>query len=163
VLGLKKADGTGEAARVVCGPNRQRARRQNARLKAGLPTIAKLGLKAGVLASIALDASMIGRRGGTVVADDVLSGSPTRKDPDMSEDQVKRIARDLVAHLELDPCRLESVQRLSRPQPSGPSTTGGEWVVRFEFEEADGVACSSEVALVIVDDATEQARLVDSL
>ncbi len=81
----------------------------------------------------------------------------------MSEDQVKRIACNLVAHLELDPCKLESVQRLSRSQPSSASTTGGEWVVRFEFEQEDGVACSSEVAFVIVDDATEQARLVDSL
>ena len=73
------------------------------------------------------------------------------------------IACDLVAHLELDPCKLESVQRLSRPQTSGPSSIGGEWVVRFAFEQEDDVACSSEVALVIVDDATEQARLVDSL
>jgi hypothetical protein len=81
----------------------------------------------------------------------------------MSEDQVKRIACELLAHLELDPCTLESVQRLSRSQPSSPSTTGGEWVVRFAFEQEDGIACSSEIALVIVDDATEQARLVDSL
>ncbi len=81
----------------------------------------------------------------------------------MSEDQVKRIACDLVAHLESDPCKLESVQRLSCSQTSSAFTTGGEWVVRFAFEQEDGVACSSEVALVIVDDATEQARLVDSL
>ena len=81
----------------------------------------------------------------------------------MSEDQVKRIACDLVDHMELDPCKLESVQRLSRSQSSSPSATGGEWVVRFAFEQEDGVDCSSEVALVIVDDATEQARLVDSL
>jgi hypothetical protein len=81
----------------------------------------------------------------------------------MSEDQVKRIACDLVAHLDLDPCKLESVQRLSRPQPSVPSSLGGEWVVRFAFEQEDGVACSSDVALVIVDDGTEQARLVESL
>ena len=81
----------------------------------------------------------------------------------MSEDQVKRIACDLVAHLALDPCKLESVQRLSGSQTSSPSATGGEWVVGFAFEQEDDVACSSEVALVIVDDATEQARLVDSL
>ena len=81
----------------------------------------------------------------------------------MSEEQVKRVACDLVAHLELDPCKLESVQRLSRTQPSSPSAAGGEWVVRFAFEQEEGVACSSEIALVIVDDATEQARLVDSL
>ena len=81
----------------------------------------------------------------------------------MSEDQVKRIACDLVAGLELDPCKLESAQRLSRTQLSGPSTTGDEWVVRFAFEQEDGVACSTDVALVIVDDATEQARLVESL
>jgi hypothetical protein len=60
-------------------------------------------------------------------------------------------------------CKLESVQRLGRSQPSSPSATGGEWIVRFAFEQDDGVACSSEVALVIVDDATEQARLVESL
>ncbi len=81
----------------------------------------------------------------------------------MIEDQVKRIACDLVAHLELDPCKLESVQRLSSSRPSSPSTAGGEWVVRFAFEQEDGVACSSEVALVIADDATEQPLLVDSL
>jgi len=81
----------------------------------------------------------------------------------MSEEQVKRVACDLVADLALDPCKLESIQRLSRSQLSGPSTTGDKWVVRFAFEQEDGVACSSEVALVIVDDATEQARLVDSL
>jgi hypothetical protein len=81
----------------------------------------------------------------------------------MNEEQVKQIASNLVAHLELDPCQLESVQRLACSQPSSPPTTGGEWVVRFVFEQEDGVACSSEVALVIVDDATEQARLVDSL
>ncbi len=81
----------------------------------------------------------------------------------MNEDQVKRVACDFVDHLDLDPCRLESVQRLSRSQPSSPSSTGGEWVVRFAFEQEDGVAYSSEVALVIVDDATEQARLVESL
>jgi hypothetical protein len=81
----------------------------------------------------------------------------------MSEDQVKRIACDLVAHLELDPCKLESVQRVSHSQPSSPTTIGGEWVVRFAFEQENDIACSSEVALVIVDDATEQARLVDSL
>jgi hypothetical protein len=81
----------------------------------------------------------------------------------MSEDQVKRIACDFVAHLELDPCKLESVHRLSRLQPSGPSPTGGEWVVRFAFEQEAAVACSSDVALVIVDDVTEQARLVESL
>lgn len=92
-----------------------------------------------------------------------LPRSPTRKEPDTSEDQVKRVACDLVAHLELDPCELESVQRLSCSQPASPSTTGGEWGVRFAFEPEDAVACSSEVALVIVDDATEQARLVDSL
>jgi hypothetical protein len=81
----------------------------------------------------------------------------------MSEDQVKRVACDLVAHLELDPCKVESVERLSRPLRSGLSTIGGEWVVRFAFEQEDGVACSSDVALVIVDDGTEQARLVESL
>ncbi len=47
----------------------------------------------------------------------------------MSEDQVKRIACDLVAQLELDPCKLESVQRLSGSQPSNlPTTEMGEWV-----------------------------------
>jgi hypothetical protein len=92
-----------------------------------------------------------------------MRGSPTRKEPDMSEEQVKRVACDLVAHLALDPCKLESVQRLCRSQSSSPSTTGGEWAMRFAFEQEDGVACSNEVALVIVDDATEQARLVDSL
>ncbi len=81
----------------------------------------------------------------------------------MSEDQVKRIACDLVDQMELDPCKLESIQRLSRSRPSSPSTTGGQWVVRFAFEQEDAVACLSEVAIVIVDDATEQARLVDSL
>ena len=36
-------------------------------------------------------------------------------------------------------------------------------MVRFAFEQEDDVACSSDVAVVIVDDATEQARLVESL
>ncbi len=81
----------------------------------------------------------------------------------MSEDQVKRVACNFVTGLELDPCKLESVQRLSGSEPSNAAVPGGEWVVRFAFEQADGVVRSSEVALVIVDDATEQARLVDSL
>jgi len=80
----------------------------------------------------------------------------------MSEEQVKRVACDLVAHLKLDPCKLESV-RLLRSQAPSPTTTGDEWVVRFAFDQEDDVACSSEVALVIVDDATEQARLLDAL
>ena len=86
-----------------------------------------------------------------------------KKEHAMSEDKVKRIACDLVAHLKLNPCKLESVQRLARTQLSSPSTNGGEWVVRFAFEQEDDIASSTEVALVIVDDATEQARLVDSL
>ncbi len=81
----------------------------------------------------------------------------------MSEEQVNRIACDLVAHLKLDPCKLESVRRLPRSRSQSHTTTGDEWVVRFAFEQEDDVACSSEVALVIVDDATEQARLLDTL
>ena len=64
-----------------------------------------------------------------------LPAAPCFFEPDMNEDQVKRIASDFVAHLELDPFKFESVQRLSRLQPSGPSTTGGEWVVRFAIEQ----------------------------
>jgi hypothetical protein len=81
----------------------------------------------------------------------------------MSEDKVKQIARDPVDHLELDPCEVESVQRLSGSQSSISSTAGGAWVVRFTFEQEEKVASSSEAALVIVDEATEQARLVESL
>jgi hypothetical protein len=81
----------------------------------------------------------------------------------MTEDQVKRIACDFVGRLELDPCKLESVERVSPSQPSSSAVAGGDWVVRFAFEQEESVACSSEVALVIVDDATEQARLVESL
>jgi hypothetical protein len=81
----------------------------------------------------------------------------------MSEDQAKRIACDLVAQLRLDPCKVESIQRLTRSQVAAPTSPGDEWVVRFEFEQDDDVACSSEVALVVVDDASEDARLVESL
>ena len=81
----------------------------------------------------------------------------------MSEEQVKRIAGDLVAHLKLDRCKLESIERVPRSQVPGPTTAGDEWVVRFAFEQGEDVACSTEIALVIVDDLTQQARLLDSL
>jgi hypothetical protein len=79
----------------------------------------------------------------------------------MTEDQAITIARDLVARFKLDPCKLESIRRL--PHAQGPTSASGDWVVRFAFEQHDSVACSSEVAMVVVDDATEEARLIGSL
>jgi hypothetical protein len=38
-----------------------------------------------------------------------------------------------------------------------------EWVVRFAFELPDEVACSTEMAIVLVDDATGEPRLLESL
>jgi hypothetical protein len=43
------------------------------------------------------------------------------------------------------------------------TTNGEEWVVRFAFELPDDVACSTEMALVIIDDATGEPRLLKSL
>jgi hypothetical protein len=81
----------------------------------------------------------------------------------MTEEQAKRIALDFVAQSDLDPCEFDSIQRFPKSALGAVTTNGDEWVVRFAFELPDDVACSTEMALVIVDDATGEPRLLDSL
>ncbi len=84
-------------------------------------------------------------------------------DPAMTEDQAKRIAFDFVAKSKLDPCELDSIQWLSKSSLGMPNSTGDDWVVRFAFELLEDVACSSEMAIVLVDDTTGEPRLCESL
>ena len=44
-----------------------------------------------------------------------------------------------------------------------PAPSRNEWVVRFAYELPEDVACSTEMAIVLVDDATGEAQLIDSL
>jgi hypothetical protein len=81
----------------------------------------------------------------------------------MNEDQAKRIALDFVAKSELDPCEFESIQRFPKSFLVAPTSSGDEWVVRFAFELPEDVACSTEMAIVLVDDATGEAQLLESL
>jgi hypothetical protein len=81
----------------------------------------------------------------------------------MTEEQAKRIALDFVAQSDLDPCEFDSIQRFPKSALAAATTNGDEWVVRFAFELPDDVACSTEMALVIIDDATGEPRLLESL
>lgn len=81
----------------------------------------------------------------------------------MTEDQAKRIAFDFVATANLDRCDFDSIQRFPKSSLE-PTTPGGdEWVVRFVFELPHDVACSTEMAIVLVDDASGEPRLFESL
>ena len=84
-------------------------------------------------------------------------------DKAVTEDQAKRIAFDFVARSKLDPCEFNSIQRFSRSSLGIPNSTGDEWVVRFAFELPEDVACSSEMAIVLVDDTIGEPRLCESL
>jgi hypothetical protein len=81
----------------------------------------------------------------------------------VTEDQAKQIAFDFVAKSNLDPCEFDSIQRFSKSSLETTTPGGDEWVVRFVFELPDDVACSTEVAIVLVDDASGEPRLFDSL
>jgi hypothetical protein len=81
----------------------------------------------------------------------------------MTEDQVKRIALDFVSKSDIDPCEFDSIQRLPRSTRATSGLPGDDWVVRFAFELPDDVACSTETAIVLVDDATGEPRLLESL
>ena len=81
----------------------------------------------------------------------------------MTEDQAKRIAFDFVAKSNPDPCEFDSIQRFRKSSLETTTSGGDEWVVRFVFELPDDVACSTEVAIVLVDDASGEPRLCDSL
>jgi hypothetical protein len=81
----------------------------------------------------------------------------------VTEDQAKRIAFDFVAKSNLDPCEFDSIQRFSQSSLGIPNSTNDEWVVRFTFELPEDVACSTELAIVLVDDATGEPRLFESL
>jgi hypothetical protein len=81
----------------------------------------------------------------------------------VTEDQAKRIALDFVAKSNLDPCEFDSIQRFPKSSLADPTATGDEWVVRFAFELPDDVACSTEMAIVLVDDATGEPQLCESL
>ena len=79
------ADETGEAARFLPGPKRLESETTERTAESGLTSAREAGaVTARVLASIASDASMIGRRGGTVVADDVLK----RLEPSLLKNRV---------------------------------------------------------------------------
>jgi hypothetical protein len=81
----------------------------------------------------------------------------------MSENDVKRIACDFVAHSRLDPCKLASVRRFARSEIQHAETDGDEWVVQFAFDPANGEEYSQDIAIVVVDDVTGQARLFETL
>ncbi len=81
----------------------------------------------------------------------------------MTENQAKQIAFDFVAKSNLDPCEFDSIQRFPKSSLETTTPSGDEWVVRFVFELPDDVACSTEMAIVLVDDASGEPRLFDSL
>jgi hypothetical protein len=81
----------------------------------------------------------------------------------VTEDQAKRIALDFVAKSNLDRCEFDSIQRLPKSSLEATTQGGDEWIVRFVFELPDDVACSTEMAMVLVDDASGEPRLFDSL
>jgi hypothetical protein len=81
----------------------------------------------------------------------------------MTEAQAKQIALDFVAASPLDPCEFDSIERLPRSTLPAPGSRGDEWVVRFAFELPEDVACSTEMAIVLIDDATGEPRLLESL
>ncbi len=81
----------------------------------------------------------------------------------MTEGQAKQIALDFVAKSNLDSCEFDSIQRFPRSTITTSHSQGDEWVVRFAFELPDDVACSTEMAIVLVDDATGEPRLLESL
>jgi hypothetical protein len=81
----------------------------------------------------------------------------------MTEDQAKRIALDFVSRSDLDHGELASIQRFPDSTLILPDSSGDEWVVRFAFELPDDVACSTEMAIVLVDDATGEPRLLEGL
>lgn len=89
--------------------------------------------------------------------------SHSREDGTMTEDQARRIAMDFVARSELDRCVFDSIQRTTDRSLGLPGGGRGEWVVRFAFELPEDVACSTELAIVLVDDATGESRLLESL
>jgi hypothetical protein len=81
----------------------------------------------------------------------------------VTEEQAKRIALDFVVKSNLDPCEFESIQRFPKSSRERTASGENEWVVRFVFEVPDDVACSSEMAIVVVDDASGESRLCESL
>jgi hypothetical protein len=81
----------------------------------------------------------------------------------MTEEQAKQVALDFVAKSNLDHCEFDSIQHFPDAALNMPGLLGDEWVVRFAFELPDDVACSSEAAIVLVDDATGEPRLLESL
>jgi hypothetical protein len=81
----------------------------------------------------------------------------------MTEDQAKRIALDFVSKSNLEPCAFDSIQRFPHSDLTTSVSPGDEWVVRFAFDLPDDVACSTEMAIVLIDDATGEPRLLESL
>ena len=81
----------------------------------------------------------------------------------MTEEQAKRIALDFVTKSNLDPCEFDSIERFPKSSLEDTTSSGDEWVVRFVFELPDDVACSTEMAIVLVDDASGESRLCESL
>ena len=58
----------------------------------------------------------------------------------------------------------DAIQVAPRSSIANPSTIGDEWVVLFAFHEDDETGYSSAaLAIVVIDDATGQANLLDSL
>ena len=81
----------------------------------------------------------------------------------MTEEQARRIALDFVSRSNLDSCAFDSIQRFPH-SVLGPSVSSGEeWVVRFAFDLPDNVACSTEMAIILVDDSTGEPRLLENL
>lgn len=81
----------------------------------------------------------------------------------MTEDQAKQVALDFVAKSNLDHCEFDSIQRLPDATLHTPGSRGDEWIVRFAFDLPEDVTCSTEMAIVLIDDATGEPWLLESL
>ena len=82
----------------------------------------------------------------------------------MTEEQVRQIAQQYVFDNSLDKCSIEAVRRTNRSEIEHPITKGDEWVVQFRFDdcnEEEGVFANP--AIVIIDDATGEPQLLESL
>lgn len=79
----------------------------------------------------------------------------------MTENEVREIAEKYVAERKLDPCSIVSIRKFDRKKIPNPSTVGDEWVVQFQFECDEGV--SPDYSMVVIDDATGELQLMESL
>jgi hypothetical protein len=79
----------------------------------------------------------------------------------MTEEQVRDVAEKFVVDQALDKCVVVAVRRFKRQEIEQPTTLGDEWVVQFQFESDDEI--SANYACVVIDDATGEPQLFESL